>query len=1214
VHGEGVGGERTEASGSSSRGEGNEQARRTARRRERNRAVFVWGGVRSRGGGMLTGMLQHARLFLNKALSLREMHEVMSELSPWPVPSEVAGPLGLVPGLLPEDEREELGTRWVETAVRLLHEDEEGAGDERKRLAHWYLSGTVLLHTKMMGQKISDGPATDGPGARRKGEDQGSGKGRMSVDGEELPHTNGVCSDTGLTTPSTSSATPRDGSNDGKDCDEGIRGAEKGRLVGLTPGEAGTASETPGVGETNLLRQCLRLWRRGDTLLRQAWTSTTAALKCFIMGDEFVRIEKAVESGQTGRKEEERFVLPGASSAHLAQLILMSQALHGLDREETGQGMKKAGLQGTVLDTRFLQKYGEEVLRDLGNPDPQPGRLPRSCSSAISSSPSPPAFYAPAGCTVAVAHALSLAETATTRFGFEHGHEAGRERECHTMRFPRSMIIKNINDPLLRTAHEEEYDGLDRLPLPLYRHSSTAHSTRLARGHQVAYMRMRAEDGQDAEALAWYAQALYWGKHGVHPDRVAAERMMERAAELGNAEAQYNAGIMLLRGEDRPGEGAAEQIVARGEELVDRAARQGFFPALAAQGLWALQRREGGKLEGESEANAEGRSQKMRGNETEAAVELEWEQAVNMLERAAMEGHNAEAHFALALVKGGGRVGIRSWQITSQMEQLGVRNKSTRKETMTDDVIEEPLKRGEGQVEELEEEGAETIRQDDAEKERSVHEALWTVAWHMAQASVGGHAGARLFLANALWDPVLAFDVTSPSESCQTVRHLGHTGRAASTEADSERIPPSQDPFPRPHSLTVSAASLTQDRVLLGSLQRSCPVALHLARSLAEMTIAGLLDEARGRHDVGDLATAHRLYGLAAEAGVVSSLVNAVWLEEMRSGSAKDQKAAKGKMWRRWQELLALKGWSPALRGLGHEAVAASCIAAGAPSAGKKSGRLKEIDSTAAPLELNSNFMEAVALFHLAGTLWNDSRAFYDLGALLESKWLSLLSLIPVNPSFSTRTFSLLALDSYRKSFDIAKGVYCLPPCLAFLHFWLRSVVAPTFLNHPKSLWHVPWIVEEILLWIALVILGKVVALLLALRRQRRRQDAIRANRMTAENILRGENGIDTGRRTAEKHDPDAGIEASQRERANECASSDVSTTRDEGRCQPMTLGRELLAQNEWKKRKSEDGKETVIIEEEHNLDDFQVKYEKQTPPRDRREKILENMADATTS
>ena len=49
-------------------GPGLDEARQGKSEDDHHRAVFVWGGVRSRGGAMVTGLLQHARLHPGQAL------------------------------------------------------------------------------------------------------------------------------------------------------------------------------------------------------------------------------------------------------------------------------------------------------------------------------------------------------------------------------------------------------------------------------------------------------------------------------------------------------------------------------------------------------------------------------------------------------------------------------------------------------------------------------------------------------------------------------------------------------------------------------------------------------------------------------------------------------------------------------------------------------------------------------------------------------------------------------------------------------------------------------------------------------------------------------------------------------------------------------------------------------------------------------------------
>ena len=530
-----------------------------AQQRKRNRAVLVWGGVRARREAMLTGLLQHARVYVNQSLTTPQIHEIMNELPPWPVPSRVAGPLGLAPYPTPRHPaaaaaaaekgwKEDVGTQWVEEAVALLHENgevERGGEEERKRLAHWYLSGAVLLH------------ADDG----------------VEVAENEKEEVTAVASAASGSTSSTSSSSSS--SSNGND----------GVAENKVPADVGTGGSFPGC----VLRR-LGGWWRGVELyaqLQQAWCSVNrhrfhASFKLGwarggLEGEGKREQQEGEEEEEEGRGEgEERFVLPGASSAHLAQLILASQALHGLDRaRRSGEGGRKADWEGSVLDPAFLRRYGEQVVvRQQDVPTSRDVLFPSSCSSSSRSSPS--FSCSPKGCVVAVAHYLSLAETATTSFGFEFRH-AGREvrREVRTEEslFPASLTIKNVEELLLREEGEEEEDRLFSFFPSLHQHPFEQQQQANNPWHddELEYLRVKAEGGKDPEAMAWYAQALYYGQHGAPPDRAAAQRMMERAAELGHPEAQYNAGVMLLQGEG--GGAGAGAGAGREAGVAGRAAR-----------------------------------------------------------------------------------------------------------------------------------------------------------------------------------------------------------------------------------------------------------------------------------------------------------------------------------------------------------------------------------------------------------------------------------------------------------------------------------------------------------------------------------------------------------------------------------------------------------------------------------------------------------------
>ncbi len=202
-----------------------------------------------------------------------------------------------------------------------------------------------------------------------------------------------------------------------------------------------------------------------------------------------------------------------------------------------------------------------------------------------------------------------------------------------------------------------------------------------------------------------------------------------------------------------------------------------------------------------------------------------------------------------------------------------------------------------------------------------------------------------------------------------------------------------------------------------------------------------------------------------------------MWLEELKEAveeevveEEEESRVNNSKhSWRRWQQQLALQGWGPALRGLGHDAA-------------------KE----------EERFSEALALFHLAGTHRRDSRAFYEVGALLEARQ----EQFPFSSSSSSSSsLSILALEYYHRSMQVARGPYRLPPLLAFLHLYLRTEARPAVLRYLRAWWSLGWVVEELALWLALLMLGNVVSVL---RTRRQRWRDTQATRQREENEAAG--------------------------------------------------------------------------------------------------------------
>lgn len=287
------------------------------------------------------------------------------------------------------------------------------------------------------------------------------------------------------------------------------------------------------------------------------------------------------------------------------------------------------------------------------------------------------------------------------------------------------------------------------------------------------------------------------------------------------------------------------QICTRtAQELVGRAAAQGFAPALTAHALWILQR--GAEAEKEKEtrriqaAVQQHQEQEERQpwpppppgstdsylpvleekqeEEEEAHVSLKStadlaptyvKKAESLLRRAvdaAGELGCPEAHAALATLAGWGRMGL------GLQLQLGTGGE--------------------------EKEGG--------REEERVRE----IAGRLAAAASGGHARARVGLAAAFWDPMVAFDVSSSDKG-------GINSTTTSTR-----------------TLVVQGSGFGREPIVqIPSLRCSCPLALGLARPAAEMALSGVVEQALRAYDGGDDGVARRLYALAAEAGLLSAQV-----------------------------------------------------------------------------------------------------------------------------------------------------------------------------------------------------------------------------------------------------------------------------------------------------------------------------------------------------
>ncbi len=454
-----------------------------------DRAVFVWGGIRSRGGAMLTGLIQHAQLILGTALTQAEMHEVMSAAEPWPVPSQVAGPLGLAPKRREEEEegrsKEEQGTQWVEEAVALLHQDggEKEEKEERKRLAHWYLSAAILLHADL--ERGGEGGISNHTTVHEEEEKDGERSNSSSKGTPQQTKDAPVQTQEEAAALSTSSPT----------------------AVPLPSGSMRPTHTRRRPAAASPLWQWMAGWWEGKRSLSSFFSTSSSSSS------------SSVSPSSSSSSSSPRFVLPGAASAHLAQLILASQALHGLDQEK--EEKEKEEKAQRVIDRAFLQQYGQQVVlqQDGG------GHSHPSFSSSHHD------------CPVALAHYLSLAGWAVDHFGEEVTHGRKEEEEgkgvggggsfASSSFYPSSLVIKPVEELLLRGKGKEEGDdsflssSSAGPPSPLHGSGGGGGGVRK---DEIEYMRLRAESGHDPDALVWYAQALYWGRHGVEVNRGEAAR------------------------------------------------------------------------------------------------------------------------------------------------------------------------------------------------------------------------------------------------------------------------------------------------------------------------------------------------------------------------------------------------------------------------------------------------------------------------------------------------------------------------------------------------------------------------------------------------------------------------------------------------------------------------------------------------------------------
>lgn len=128
--------------------------------------------------------------------------------------------------------------------------------------------------------------------------------------------------------------------------------------------------------------------------------------------------------------------------------------------------------------------------------------------------------------------------------------------------------------------------------------------------------RAGAERG-DPDATAWLARQYYWGQGGLPRDRARAAELFGRAAELGNAEAAFNLGVMHLDGEaamNGGNGGGGRRDAQAAHRRFRQAADLGYAPAQA------------------------GLAQSYFSGNAEAGVERDAAEAVRLLRAAAANG------------------------------------------------------------------------------------------------------------------------------------------------------------------------------------------------------------------------------------------------------------------------------------------------------------------------------------------------------------------------------------------------------------------------------------------------------------------------------------------------------------------------------------------------------------------------------------------------
>lgn len=221
-------------------------------------------------------------------------------------------------------------------------------------------------------------------------------------------------------------------------------------------------------------------------------------------------------------------LLPPGAAPRLAQLILAAQATHGLDAFPAAE----ADDTRSILAPSHLHAHGRAVLAAGAD----------AIVAVMNEAPQPPP--APCECAVAAAHYLSLAGWAAAHFGEEHRSNSSASADVQRLEVS-SMVVNAPEEVLLvegpegrlrrrrggvsgagmaaaAAAMDDGGDGGGFWPsFPALQHQDGNGGGLV--GGEMEFMRARAEGG-DASALVWMAQSLYWGRHGLQPDRAAAAR------------------------------------------------------------------------------------------------------------------------------------------------------------------------------------------------------------------------------------------------------------------------------------------------------------------------------------------------------------------------------------------------------------------------------------------------------------------------------------------------------------------------------------------------------------------------------------------------------------------------------------------------------------------------------------------------------------------